>query len=278
MNIVTLSNLQLDTSSRTLRNNTGHSIELRPLTFDVFNLLIENHGTPVKREKIYEVCWHGRVVTDQALTNVISELRRALISLKAKNIEIKTVSKMGYYLTLPCVNSPANIGTPPSSINNGVVKAPIAANDKSHWVERIGTCGVTTRAKAALFVVFANLMLLTACDLFRSPSMPNFMDTSNYTKLEISQLTLYFNNVSGEVFDITKVVEGLDSRHFRQCATNVYLRVYRSLYDESRLAAKMFVFTQSPIDNQSYRQFSTTEDTLAEVLNKIAIQRKSECN
>lgn len=53
---------------------------------------------PVSREELFKTCWEGLVVTDQVLTNVVSGLRRNLLSLKAQNAEIKTISKVGYFI------------------------------------------------------------------------------------------------------------------------------------------------------------------------------------
>ncbi|MDN3612651.1 winged helix-turn-helix domain-containing protein [Vibrio ostreicida] len=100
MKKLAISNLVLDLSARKLSNSQHNCVTLRPLSFEVLLLLIKNQGEPVKREVIYEQCWPQRIVTDQALTNVISELRRHLVTLKAQGISIKTISKVGYYIEL----------------------------------------------------------------------------------------------------------------------------------------------------------------------------------
>ncbi|HGY9608469.1 winged helix-turn-helix domain-containing protein [Vibrio harveyi] len=61
-------------------------------------MLLLQKNEPVSREELFETCWEGLVVTDQALTNVVSGLRRNLLSLKAQNAEIKTISKVGYFI------------------------------------------------------------------------------------------------------------------------------------------------------------------------------------
>ncbi|MDN3686059.1 winged helix-turn-helix domain-containing protein [Vibrio sinaloensis] len=50
-------------------------IILRPLPYEVLLLLLQR-DEPVSREELFAHCWQGMVVTDQALTNVISGLRR----------------------------------------------------------------------------------------------------------------------------------------------------------------------------------------------------------
>ncbi len=47
-------------------------------------MLLLQKNEPVSREELFETCWEGLVVTDQALTNVVSGLRRNLLSLKAQ--------------------------------------------------------------------------------------------------------------------------------------------------------------------------------------------------
>ncbi|WP_281629276.1 winged helix-turn-helix domain-containing protein [Vibrio sp. St2] len=281
MNIVTISNLQLDTSSRTLSNQNGQSIELRPLTFSVFNLLIENHGTPVKREKIYEECWSGRIVTDQALTNVISELRRVLISLKATNIEVKTVSKVGYYLSLPESNAPAFYEPPTYPLETEVFELPSVTKGSSPQRNLFEIFRSANHFKVILFAIISTVLFITIFNTFQSSQKPNFINKNNYSKFEISHLSLYFSDVSGENFDISKVIKNLDTRNFgnvKQCSISIYIRVYRSLYDESRLASKMFVFTKAPKESQTYHHLNATADSIAEVLNSITISRKNQCN
>ncbi|WP_275666035.1 winged helix-turn-helix domain-containing protein [Vibrio sp. Isolate23] len=281
MNIVTISNLQLDTASRTLSNHNGQSIELRPLTFNVFSLLIENHGTPVKREKIYAECWSGRVVTDQALTNVISELRRVLISLKATSVEIKTVSKIGYYLSLPSANSPIVYEPASYPVNTEVLEVPSVTKKKLPQMSLLEIFKFAYTFKLALFITVSTALFLTGFGIFHSPPKPNFINKDNYSKFEMSHLSLYFSNVSGKNFDINKVIESLETRNFeniKQCKISVYVRVYRSLYDESRLASKIFVFTQDPTNSKTYHHLNATTHSLAETLNRVAINRKTQCN
>lgn len=100
MHKIIIANLVLEPESRTLTNQFGHKVMLRPLPYEVFRLLLDQQGKSVSRDQLFNVCWEGMVVTDQALTNVISNLRRNLVQLKAENVTIKTVSKIGYLLAI----------------------------------------------------------------------------------------------------------------------------------------------------------------------------------
>ncbi|WP_196333965.1 winged helix-turn-helix domain-containing protein, partial [Vibrio harveyi] len=100
MHRIYFANLILDPTTRKLYNSRGSDVPLRPLPYQVLNLLIEKQGVHVTREELFETCWDGSVVTDQALTNVISGLRKKLGQLDAKGVKIKTVSKIGYLLEI----------------------------------------------------------------------------------------------------------------------------------------------------------------------------------
>ncbi|NRF12904.1 winged helix-turn-helix domain-containing protein [Vibrio coralliilyticus] len=89
----------MDTSDLSITNSTtGKLIRLRPLPFKVLIYLYENKGKCITRNELFSECWNGAIVSDQALTNVISNLRKSLLEVNAYNVILKTVSKVGYIL------------------------------------------------------------------------------------------------------------------------------------------------------------------------------------
>ncbi|RXJ74110.1 hypothetical protein CS022_05640 [Veronia nyctiphanis] len=96
MKKIKFDNVVFDTGLRELASNLSEPVQLRPLPADALLVLLEHPNTPVSKEMLIERCWSSSVVTDQALTNVISKLRKALTSVGAENTRIKTITKLGY--------------------------------------------------------------------------------------------------------------------------------------------------------------------------------------
>ena len=79
------------------------SVEARvePRVMDVLVCLAEHAGEVVSRETLNQRVWTNLVVTDQAVTNCISELRHHLGDDRAAHRIIETIPKRGYQLVVP---------------------------------------------------------------------------------------------------------------------------------------------------------------------------------
>lgn len=86
---------QLDCDNRQLRKN-GLPIELGSRYFDALALLVSRRGELVTKDLFMDKVWHGIPVTDEALTQCIRTLRRALGDDAANPRFIETVPKHGY--------------------------------------------------------------------------------------------------------------------------------------------------------------------------------------
>lgn len=60
--------------------------------------LAQNAGRVISRTELEEKLWQGRIVTEDALTNTISKLRRAFQDSARKPKVIETLPKTGYRL------------------------------------------------------------------------------------------------------------------------------------------------------------------------------------
>jgi DNA-binding winged helix-turn-helix (wHTH) protein len=78
---------------RVLRNR--ELVVLTPKAFDVLLLLTEKRPDVVSKKAIIERAW-GTYVTDAVLTNVITQLRRALDDSPERQEVIRTVHRVGY--------------------------------------------------------------------------------------------------------------------------------------------------------------------------------------
>jgi adenylate cyclase len=85
----------LDLRRGALRSG-GDDIELRPKTFEVLKLLVENAGRLVAKDEIVAAVWPDVYVTDDSLVQCIKELRRAFGA--DGDRLIRTVPRRGYRL------------------------------------------------------------------------------------------------------------------------------------------------------------------------------------
>jgi DNA-binding winged helix-turn-helix (wHTH) protein/TolB-like protein len=84
--------------NRIVRGDT--EVRLEPRVMDVLVCLAERAGEVVSRDTLNQQVWSNVVVTDQAVTNCISELRHHLGDGPAHRI-IETIPKRGYRLAAP---------------------------------------------------------------------------------------------------------------------------------------------------------------------------------
>lgn len=85
----------LDVESRLLCRD-GAALDVSSRYFDALVLLVRNAGGLVPKDKFMDVVWRGVPVTDEALTQCIRSLRRALDDDAARPSFIETVPKHGY--------------------------------------------------------------------------------------------------------------------------------------------------------------------------------------
>src|SRR5262245_9183271 len=103
----------------------GRPIELEPKAFDLLLLLIERRGEVVTKQEILDRVWSGTAVTDNALTRVVAQLRKALGDDARVATFIETVPTRGYrWLPEPDQSSPQSavgsrqsaVGSPQSAV------------------------------------------------------------------------------------------------------------------------------------------------------------------
>jgi TolB-like protein/DNA-binding winged helix-turn-helix (wHTH) protein len=94
-----MAGLTLDLRREELRDAAGTRIELRNRSFGVLRHLATNAGRVVTKDELLDVNWPGVTVTDDSLTQCISEIRRALGD--AGRDHVRTVPRRGYMMVLP---------------------------------------------------------------------------------------------------------------------------------------------------------------------------------
>ena len=88
----------LDLRRGSLRNRHG-DVKLRPQSFEVLRILVENHGRLIFKNQLHEQVWRGASVTDDSLTQCVLDIRKAVGD--ADRDLIKTVPRRGYIFNAP---------------------------------------------------------------------------------------------------------------------------------------------------------------------------------
>lgn len=90
-----LGSLIVHPGTRTLTGPTGSAV-LRPQVMLVFMALADGKGEVVTRDELTDRAWSLRFVAEDSLNGAISEIRRALRSAGADDVELITIPKTGY--------------------------------------------------------------------------------------------------------------------------------------------------------------------------------------
>ena len=85
----------------------GDTVRIEPKAMEVLMALAARRGQVVSREELLAAVWPGAVVGDEALTQSIIKLRRALGDAPRSPKYIETISKRGYRLIAPLGDGPA---------------------------------------------------------------------------------------------------------------------------------------------------------------------------
>lgn len=86
----------------------GKTVKIEPKAMAVLLYLADRPGQVVSREALLSVIWSGVVVGDDALTQVVVKLRKALGDVPEEPAYIQTIPKGGYRLVAPVVRSAEN--------------------------------------------------------------------------------------------------------------------------------------------------------------------------
>jgi adenylate cyclase len=96
-------------------------VQLRPKSFEVLRYLIENSGSLVTKDQLIKAIWPDVAVTDDSLTQCVSEVRQAIGD--STQTIVKTVPRRGYRFVAPVVvvpsNAPSKSGAPTTEISSG---------------------------------------------------------------------------------------------------------------------------------------------------------------
>lgn len=96
---IQIAEFTLDLRQQELRDATGARIDLRHQSFNVLRHLATSPGRVVSKDELLATNWPGLTVTEDSLTQCISEIRRTLG--ESGRELIRTVPRRGYMMSLP---------------------------------------------------------------------------------------------------------------------------------------------------------------------------------
>jgi TolB-like protein len=97
--LVQIADLTLDLRREELRDISGARVELRNRSFGVLRHLVRNAGRVVSKDELLAANWPGLTVTEDSLTQCISDIRR-LLGESGRDV-VRTVARRGYMMVLP---------------------------------------------------------------------------------------------------------------------------------------------------------------------------------
>src|SRR5512146_993926 len=126
----------------------GKAVRVEPKAMEVLMALAARAGQVVGREELLAAVWPGVIVGDEALTQSIIKLRRALGDNPRAPTYIETISKRGYRLIAPVRQAgdapPARRRMPSRALAAGALVALVAAAGYvAHLVARRGRAGLS---------------------------------------------------------------------------------------------------------------------------------------
>lgn len=92
-----LGNATVVPDARLIETADGETIRLEPRAMQVLVALYQASGHTLSHDDLIETCWDGQIVGDNAISRIISQLRKAL-GAAGDIAEIETVPRVGYRL------------------------------------------------------------------------------------------------------------------------------------------------------------------------------------
>jgi adenylate cyclase len=117
---IRLGALKVDPPRRSIIRDDGREEIVEPRVMQVLVALHRAGGRVVSRDDLVMSCWHGVVVGEDAITRVMSQLRRLSEGIGAGDFRIETITKVGYRL------APGDRTQPLKAPGPGLLEKPIA--------------------------------------------------------------------------------------------------------------------------------------------------------
>jgi DNA-binding winged helix-turn-helix (wHTH) protein/TolB-like protein/Flp pilus assembly protein TadD len=162
---VSFAGFVLDPTRRVL-SKKGEEVKLRPQSFDVLAVLVENANNLVAKEALFETVWRGAKVTDDSLVQCIHELRAALGDTAQRLI--RNVPRRGYLLAIEVTTEEVHTRLAPAGVQgDGVSSQPLRGRSSALVEVR------RRRVRVAALALTALVAALVAVVWWRPAHRPN---------------------------------------------------------------------------------------------------------
>lgn len=265
MKAIEFSSLTLECETRTLSNASGEQVILRPLPYEVLLYLLLK-PSPASREELFEHCWGGAVVTDQALTNVISGLRRHFSNLKAEDVTLQTISKVGYFLDVKAtvverVKEPVEAETL-HQVHEVEKSTLVATQSHQDLISKPIWKGLMS--KVITLVLIALLVFVLVFEPFKATSP--FTDNDDYELLSSGNPTYFLKDMSNGFIEIEALKEELTMKVTQRCMVDAYIRLFPSIYEPDIVAMTVRLQSKENEHNHVFQHFNVDKERVAETI------------
>lgn len=152
--------LRIEPAACVVRGEAGQEEAIEPRVMQVLVALVRADGAPVSRNELIASCWDGRVVSSDAITRVISILRKLARDIGGGSFEVETLNKVGYRLRAapesggPQTVQPEHAAFAPSRRGLFMLGAGgIAALGAGWWASKPGVTKTAISTETTLIVV-----------------------------------------------------------------------------------------------------------------------------
>jgi TolB-like protein/DNA-binding winged helix-turn-helix (wHTH) protein/tetratricopeptide (TPR) repeat protein len=146
--IFTVNDCSIDTEAYEIRRN-GTPVAVEPQVFDLLVLLLESAGRVVTKDEIIDRVWHGRIVSEAALSSRIKAVRQAIGDDGTSQACIRTIRRRGFRLIADVTRSDGDAGAIAASPTETPADIPAeSANPRAPLASALSP--VPTRAVAAI--------------------------------------------------------------------------------------------------------------------------------
>ena len=134
---IKIGNVALNSRLGRLEDRAGKALHLRPKSYRMLEVLAEHRGELVSKDDLAAAVWRDVAVTDESVSQCVSDIRRALGADSAKLL--RTVPRRGYVLEAE-PNSFERPAMPARSARIGAVIAiaALAGLAAAYWVRDVG--------------------------------------------------------------------------------------------------------------------------------------------
>lgn len=213
----------------------GHVETIAPIEGKVFLFLLENVGECVERGLIFDRCWGNVIVSEQALTNVISKIRKTLSRVTCGCATIRTVSKTGYSLEIDESIKPSKNETSTdvnaATVTDSELKTSSYQEQNSDELESSNSKSNTHLVKAGYLVALI-CVVVTAFNLFQAyyTPLPYFVDKAEYRDSYTDNTNHYFFHIAhNESYSLPAITQKLTDAIPSHCNVDVFVRIYPSV-------------------------------------------------